>query len=32
MADWHEIRFAVPRLATLSDLQLEALFYDRDGA
>lgn len=31
MADWHEVRFAVPRLATLSDLQLEELFYDRDG-
>jgi len=31
MADWHDIKFALPKVATLSDRELENVFYDRDG-
>lgn len=31
MVEWHDVTFRVPKLGTLSDLQLEKLFYGRDG-
>lgn len=31
MADWYDISFAVPKVATLSDRELQNVFYDRDG-
>jgi hypothetical protein len=31
MAEWHEVAFHMPKLETLTEIELENLFYTRDG-
>lgn len=31
MAEWHDVAFHMPKLETLTEMELENLFYNRDG-